>query len=277
MGIDHKLEGRKVKDKRTGKWKRQKGVPAPVKPTINVKGKATVVFNEQARNEWLTGFGKRKADRRKYGLAMQIIKDKRTKKDTLRQIRAIASNDNDDDDDANDIHDILNNNHTNNTNDNETDDRGSATLFDDDETQGMFGGAVTVVVDAGVSDEIDHMYKDNDDNDNDNDDDDDTRSISSYRSRGDGKTTRETRETKETSLQRAMKEVAKKNLLTKKKKFNAPNPFPKGKRHVDSDSSSSKSKKKRGGIRSTGKVLMNKALGGQKFKGSHKGRRPAKS
>jgi len=274
MGIDHKLEGRKSKDKRTGKWKRQKGVPAPVKPTINVKGKATIVFNEQARNEWLTGFGKRKADRRKYGLAMQIIKDKRTKKDTLKQIRAIATND--DDDDTNDIHDILNNNHTNNTNDNnENDDRGSATLFDDDETQGMFGGAVTVVVDAGVSDEIDHMYKDNDNNDN--DDDDDTRSISSYRSRGDGKT-RETRETKETSLQRAMKEVAKKNLLTKKKKFNAPNPFPKGKRHVDSDSSSSKfSKKKRGGIRSSGKVLMNKALGGQKFKGSHKGRRPANS
>ena len=275
MGIDHKLEGRKSKDVRTGKWKRQKGVPAPVKPVINVKGKATVVFNEQARNEWLTGFGKRKADRRKYGLAMQIIKDKRTKKDTLKQIRAIASNDHDDDDDTNDINDILNDNHTNNTNDNnENDDRGSATLFDDDETQGMFGGAVTVVVDAGVSDEIDHLYKDNDD---DNDDDDDTRSISSYRSRGDGRTKVTSKETKESSLQRAMKEVAKKNLLTKKKKFNTPNPFPKGKRHVDSDSSSSKSKKKRGGIRSSGKVLMNKALGGQKFKGSHKGRRPANS
>jgi len=273
MGIDHKLEGRKARDKRTGKWKRQKGVPAPVKPTINVKGKATVVFNEQARNEWLTGFGKRKADRRKYGLAMQIVKDKRTKKDTLRQIRAIATNDDDDDDDTNDI---LNDIHTNNTNDNnDNDNSGSATLFDDDETQGMFGGAVTVVVDTGVSDEIDHLYKDNDDND----DDDDARSISSYKSRGDGRQatreTRETKETKETSLQRAMKEVAKKNLLTKKKKFNAPNPFPKGKRHVDSDSSSSKSRKKRGGIRSTGKVLMNKALGGQKFKGSHKGRRPA--
>ena len=255
------MEGRKSKDKRTGKWKRQKGVPAPVKPVINVKGKATVVFNEQARNEWLTGFGKRKADRRKYGLAMQIIKDKRTKKDTLRQIRAIASNDDDN------TNDILNDTNDNDNNDN--DDRGSATLFDDDETQGMFGGAVTVVVDTGVSDEIDHLYKDNND-----DDDDDARSISSYKSR-DGKSSNATRETKETSLQRAMKEVAKKNLLTKKKKFNAPNPFPKGKRHVDGDSI--KSKKRKGGIRSSGKVLMNKALGGQKFKGSHKGRRPANS
>ena len=95
MAIDHKLEGRRSKDKRTGKWKRQKGVPAPVKATINPKGKAQVLFDEQARSEWLTGFGKRKAERRKFGLAMQILKDKKMKKETLRQIKAVSNDDND--------------------------------------------------------------------------------------------------------------------------------------------------------------------------------------
>jgi len=70
-----------------------------------------------------------------------------------------------------------------------------------------------------------------------------------------------------------MKEVAKKNLLTKRKKFNSPNPFPKGKRHVESENS--KSRKKKGGTKASGKTLMNKALGGQSFKGKHKGRRPS--
>ena len=258
MAIDHKLEGRRRKDLRTGKWKRQKGVPAPVKSAVNAKGKVQVLFDEQARSEWLTGFGKRKAERRKFGLAMQILKDKKLKKEALRQIRAP-----DDDDNNNNDNDIDNNNNDNND-DNDNNDIDNEIIYDDDQTTGMFGGAVSVVVDTGVSDAIDELYKDS--YSSNGNDDDDNRSVTSYKSNS-GRS----KDVRETSLQRAMKEVAKKNLLTKRKKFNSPNPFPKGKRHVDGDSSKTKKK----GTRASGKTLMNKALGGQSFKGKHKGRRPS--
>ena len=35
-------------------------------------GKKRGVFDENARQEYLTGFGKRKQERRKYGLAMEV-------------------------------------------------------------------------------------------------------------------------------------------------------------------------------------------------------------
>jgi len=276
MGIDHKLEGRKQKDPRTGKWKRQKGVPAPVKATINGKGKVQVMFNEQARSEWLTGFGKRKAERRKFGLAMQILKEKKLKKETLKQIR-MADNDDDDNND-NDFNndDINDNNNDNNNNDNDNNDNDNdeteETLFDDDQTKGMFGGAVSVVVDTGVGNEIDTIYRDsyNSNHDDNDDDNDDNRSVGSYKSMN-GKSKDE--KSRESSLQRALREVAKKNLLMKKKKFTSPNPFPKGKTHknIDSSGSSSNSKhKKKGGA--SGKTLIHKATGGQSFKGNGKGK-----
>jgi len=291
MGIDHKLEGRKQKDPRTGKWKRQKGVPAPVKATINGKGKVQVMFDEQARSEWLTGFGKRKAERRKFGLAMQILKEKKMKKETLKQIRMADSNDNEqhvdysyddnnDNNNNNDNNDNDNNDNDNNNNDDDNhanDEEVNETLFDDEQTKGMFGGAVSVVVDTGVGDEIDTIYRDNyhdDDDDNNNNDDndvdnDDIRSVGSYKSMNGslgGK-----RGERESSLQRALKEVAKKNLLAKRKKFSSPNPFPRGKSHKLVDSNSSTKKKGKGMLKASGKTLIHKATGGQSFKGKGKG------
>ena len=147
------------------------------------------------------------------------------------------NNDNNDNNNDNDNHDNDNdNNDNNNDNDNNDNDNDETeeTLFDDDQTKGMFGGAVSVVVDTGVGNEIDTIYRDsyNSNHDDNDDDNDDNRSVGSYKSMN-GKSKDE--KSRESSLQRALREVAKKNLLMKKKKFTSPNPFPKGKTHKNID------------------------------------------
>lgn len=72
MGIDHGLGG---KDNKKSQQKREKR--AVKNKSIAMKAltggkKKEVIFNESARVEWLTGFGKRKQERRKYGLAMEV-------------------------------------------------------------------------------------------------------------------------------------------------------------------------------------------------------------
>jgi len=45
----------------------------------NKRGKLSLVFDPEARREYLTGFSKRKTERRKFGLAMQKVKDRKAR------------------------------------------------------------------------------------------------------------------------------------------------------------------------------------------------------
>ena len=72
MGIDHGLGGRdgvKSKQKREKKAKKNKVIAMRA---LTGGRKKEVIFDENARTEWLGGFHKRKQERRKYGLAMEV-------------------------------------------------------------------------------------------------------------------------------------------------------------------------------------------------------------
>ena len=63
--------------------KKQKHELSTSKPKIggyyNKRGKLSLVFDPEARREYLTGFSKRKTERRKFGLAMQKVKDRKAR------------------------------------------------------------------------------------------------------------------------------------------------------------------------------------------------------
>ena len=74
MGVDHGLGGRdnkKGREKRDKRF-RKKEAKAKMMTAMPVK-KREVVFNEESRVDYLTGFRKRKKDRRQYGIAMQVL------------------------------------------------------------------------------------------------------------------------------------------------------------------------------------------------------------
>lgn len=173
MGVDHGLGGRDNKKSRQRREKKAKRVKAiAIKALHSGTKKKEVVFDEAARTEWLTGFHKRKQERRKFGLAMQIIKDKKQHKDAIREQRSTLQ--------AASQYDRNNNNKPKKDEDDEEDEEdkegeedgfdydymgedpptstavvvAGKTVFTDERTQSMFGGAVTVVVDTGVADEL---------------------------------------------------------------------------------------------------------------------------
>eukprot|EP01042_Synura_sphagnicola_P003384 gene3384-4195_t len=145
MAVDHGLQGKdskRSKEKRAKRALRNKALA--LKGLVGGKRKE-VVFDENVRKEWLTGFRKRKQERRKYGLAMQILKDKKSLLEKRKSVRvrgdfqplSVSGNNNE----------ILNSNF---------DDLGSSEKFDynDEAVKNMFGGEVSVVVDAGIADSL---------------------------------------------------------------------------------------------------------------------------
>jgi hypothetical protein len=73
MGVDHGLGGRdnkKSREKREKRFKKKES-KAKVLTAMPVK-KREVVFSEESRNNYLTGFRQRKKERRQYGIAMQV-------------------------------------------------------------------------------------------------------------------------------------------------------------------------------------------------------------
>ncbi len=76
MGVDHGLSGRdnaKSKLRREKKAKRSKNIAKKLRSEDVVHNSKEVKFDDVARVAWLTGFRKRKQERRKYGLAMQVF------------------------------------------------------------------------------------------------------------------------------------------------------------------------------------------------------------
>ena len=73
MGVDHGLGGRdnkKSREKRDRRF-RKKQAKAQLLQKLPAKKRA-VVFDEEARVEYVTGFRKRKKERRQFGIAMQV-------------------------------------------------------------------------------------------------------------------------------------------------------------------------------------------------------------
>jgi len=92
--IDHGLGGKdnaKSRERRARKAERQKEVAYKSLKVVRKKKAIVkeVVYDDEARVQWLTNFRQRKTERRKFGLAMQIVKDKRAHKVSLKDKRAV--------------------------------------------------------------------------------------------------------------------------------------------------------------------------------------------
>jgi hypothetical protein len=145
MAIDHGLGGKdsaKNNLKRTAKARRNR-MTALSTITTNTK-RNELIFDDEARTKYLTGFRSRKQSRRKYGLAMQVMKEKKARHDSKKEMSIPIPNEDELlDADGSDEEEI----------------RPEATeiKFSDKSTSAMFGGVVSVVVDTGVADELDQL------------------------------------------------------------------------------------------------------------------------
>mmetsp|Transcript_18552 Transcript_18552/g.37337 ORF Transcript_18552/g.37337 Transcript_18552/m.37337 type:complete len:273 (+) Transcript_18552:56-874(+) len=132
-----------------------------------------VIFDEHARTEWLSGFHKRKQERRKYGLAMEVLKKQKSHKEMMKEQRAAFQ------EERNKLHNKLINGKStaveggsaseNDEPDSEEDPEVAAaekftasvtsgknqevSVFEDPSTVSMFGSTVSVVVDTSIGDE----------------------------------------------------------------------------------------------------------------------------
>lgn len=151
MGVDHGLGGKdneKSKQRRAKRAARTKGVAMRA---LKGRGKKTeVVFDDDARVQWLTGFGKRKQERRKYGLAMEVLKKNKEDHETRKGKKAIIKEAKTvqideqimDDMGMTTAEDLVSNA--------ETTAIETTTVFDDENTVGMFGASVEVSIDDNI-------------------------------------------------------------------------------------------------------------------------------
>ena len=151
-GCDHGLGGR---DNEKSRQRRAKRAAVTKKIALSsLKGgpkKREVIFDEDARVDFLTGFRKRKQERRKYGLTKQIEKEQKHHKDEVKSRRqAVKEVRSESGQKLDEIIDEL-----------KDGERligaaiGKQMVFQDDQTVSMFGDAVTVVVDtAGLADQL---------------------------------------------------------------------------------------------------------------------------
>lgn len=150
-GVDHGIGGRdnvKSKQRRAKKAEKTKKIALAA---LQGGRKREVIFSETARQEWLTGFSKRKQERRKFGLTMQVEKDKKKHKDEVKTKRQVIRETSIKDGEILDIiveemkqGELL---HTENID--------KKLIFQDEQTKEMFGDTVTVVVDrSGLADQL---------------------------------------------------------------------------------------------------------------------------
>lgn len=137
MTVDHGLGGKESKKSREKRAKRLEKKMRKVKANDHKKRKKEVVFDEKSRVEFLTGFRKRKQERRQYGLAMQYLKDKKASKalkirapplENLKEPEAEENNAN-------------------------------VTSFNDPHTSNMFGGVVSVEIGTSVLDQMNEVIE----------------------------------------------------------------------------------------------------------------------
>jgi len=165
MGIDHGLGGKdnqKSQQKRLKKAVRNKAIAQAALVNGKKVGTKEVVFDEKARVEWLTGFRKRKQERRKFGLAMQVLKDKKAHKATVKEQRGYLHSINSGDATASrgtrdgSVTEAGGEEVEEADEEEEEEPKGEVTVYVDEGTKSMFGGAVSVCVDTtGIAEEMD--------------------------------------------------------------------------------------------------------------------------
>lgn len=74
MGIDHGLGGKDGQKSKMRREKKAKRIKMIARKSLRNGRKGEVSFDEEARQNFLAGFRKRKQERRNYGLAMEVIK-----------------------------------------------------------------------------------------------------------------------------------------------------------------------------------------------------------
>lgn len=268
-GVDHGLGGKESENSRRKRAKKAERIKRNAHAGMKgPNGKKEVVFDEAARVAYLTGFRKRKSERRKFGLAMQIVKETRERKEAVKARKS----------------DILK---TNNAEKQKLLDRGGSSMmedddsssedeenkkeesvFTDDNTTSMFGGSVSVVVSTDVNAE---EGSDDEDGEGDGGDADDDQELRKAKERLEKK--RVARMGKPlTKLERALKKVTSSGGLLKKKKKAAT-----AKGGGKDNTSFGRNKKKAEGS-AAGKALLHRAMGsgivgGFKGKGKKKGKR----
>jgi ribosomal RNA-processing protein 17 len=278
--IDHGLGGKDTENSRQKRLKRadfqRKQALSRVK---KVKNKTEIVFDDNARNDYLTGFRKRKTERRKFGLAMQIVKDQKAKKEELKERRATVAaatlgksedNDIDENEDENEDEDEDSDDEGDDEGDDEdgsADDKDGEAVFDDEGTTSMFGGSVSVVVAQDMSNMLDShnhpdLYADQE----------------AFRKKKN--LTDKSKAQPLTRLERAYKKVASKNMLGKTKKVSSSNStFDRNGHRISSKERKARRKegKKKGGSKlgANAKQLLSKAMGSgllgtNSYKGSAK-------
>jgi len=164
MPVDHGLggkDGEKQQQKRAKKAHRQK--EAAQKSLVITKGKKggiqkEIIFDEAAREQFLTGFRQRKTQRRKFGLAMQVLKEKKSHKDALKHKKNVmqehrnnitkAFKEGDSDNEIEEVSD-----EEEEQEEKEIEEPEQEEVFEDQDTQAMFGGSVAVVVDTSIGQE----------------------------------------------------------------------------------------------------------------------------
>eukprot|EP00574_Skeletonema_japonicum_P009998 CAMPEP_0201718988 /NCGR_PEP_ID=MMETSP0593-20130828/4351_1 /ASSEMBLY_ACC=CAM_ASM_000672 /TAXON_ID=267983 /ORGANISM="Skeletonema japonicum, Strain CCMP2506" /LENGTH=281 /DNA_ID=CAMNT_0048209377 /DNA_START=52 /DNA_END=897 /DNA_ORIENTATION=- len=195
------------------------------KPTssFNRHKKVEVSFNATDRHEYLTGFSKRKKERRAFGLAMQKVKDREAKVEErkerreaqLEKIEDIERNKralrrgllegSDDDDNDNDGSDDDDNDGSINNNKQQQQQK-ELNTFQDEHTTTQFGGLVSVTTTFGIPSD-------------DDDDDDDDNSIDFYKRVKHGKHHIDTEQKRAADVNTFMEQV-KSNMPSKKKSSN---------------------------------------------------------
>lgn len=142
-GVDHGIGGRdnvKSKTRRATNAEKTKKIALGA---LQGGRKREVIFDEKGRQDWLTGFSKRKQERRKFGLTKQVEKDKKKHKEEVKTKRQVIRETTEKDGEILDV--IVNEMkkgellHTENID--------KELFFQDEQTKEMFGDCVTVIVD----------------------------------------------------------------------------------------------------------------------------------
>lgn len=276
-GVDHGLGGKESENSRRKRAKKGQRIKRKAEAGMKVtNGKKEVVFDEAARVEYLTGFRKRKNERRKFGLAMQIMKETRERKEAVKARKSdILKANNAERDKLLERGGALMKYGDSSSEGEDDDDEGSngngnnkkeESVFTDDNTTSMFGGSVSVIVNSGVD-----IKEDEDGEDRGGVDAEDDQELRKARERLEKK--REARMGKPlTKLERALKKVTSSGGMLKKKKKTGAS------KGGSKDSSSFGRNKKKAEGSAAGKALLHRAMGsgivgGFKGKGKKKGKR----
>jgi hypothetical protein len=142
MAIDHGLQGRNNEKSKRRREKRSMKIKQIARGALTKKKE--VFFDEASRVDFLSGFRQRKQERRQFGLAMQILKNKKNIKEKSKERKQ-----------------VLKSTVTESVEEQSDDDIATdevPALYDDSVTTEMFGAPVSVTIDdSNISRELEEF------------------------------------------------------------------------------------------------------------------------